>query len=142
MKKFSYFALGLVSALTVGFGVVAVANADTTNAKTDVGSSGIPRTVFRQDKLDASAKVLKVSTAAVIAARKDKTMATLISNAGLTKETFAQKVKAELTSELESQGYSQNQITIALQHRQIMHLRHDRTTKTSTRRTSRFAPSS
>jgi len=124
--KVSYIAASLASTGIIAasaMGVVSAANTPTTNSG-NVGSSGIPRTVFRQERLDAVAQVLNTSTANVQAAHKNKTLSQLISTAGLTRKTFVQKLKAQLTTDLENQGYSQNQVTIALQHRTIVHLRH------------------
>jgi hypothetical protein len=124
--KVSYIAASLASTGIIAasaMGVVSAANTQTTNSG-NVGSSGIPRTVFRQERLDAVAEVLNTSTANVQAAHKNKTLAQLISNAGLSRKTFVQKVKTQLTTDLENQGYSQNQVTIALQHRTIVRLRH------------------
>jgi hypothetical protein len=121
MRKLTYYAAGLVSTGLVvasGFGVVSAA---TNHAATTIGTSGIPRSVFKQDRLDAEAQVLNTSTTAVQTAHKDKTTATLISDAGLTKEAYAQKLKAQLTTDLEAAGYTQDQVTIALQHKALMH---------------------
>jgi hypothetical protein len=49
----------------------------------------------------------------------------LLTNAGLTKKTYHQKLKAELTTDLEAKDYSQDQVTIALQHRMIAHMHHN-----------------
>jgi SOS response regulatory protein OraA/RecX len=104
-------------------GVVSAATPDSTQ-NPNVGSSGIPKTVFKQEKLDAVAGVLNTSTANVQAAHADKSFKQLISSAGLTKKTFTEKVKAKSTTDLESKGYSQSQITIAFQQKTIHHLRH------------------
>jgi len=125
MKGLKIAAVSLVAAGSIAAAVGGVASAATTSDNTGmVGKSGIARTTFKQDRLDAEAKVLNTSTDAVLSAHKDKTLGQLLVNAGLTHKTFAEKVKAELTSELQSQGYSQDQITIALQHREIVRLRH------------------
>ena len=109
-----------VSLLSVaGMGI---ASAATNNG--NVGTSGIPRSVFKHDRLDAEAQVLNTTTANVLAAHKNKTFSSLLSSAGLTRKTFTQKVKTQLASDLESQGYSQSQVTIALQHRTIVRLHH------------------
>jgi hypothetical protein len=124
--KVSYIAASLATAGIIAasaMGVVSAANTQTTNSG-NVGSSGIPRTVFKQERLDAVAQVLNTSTANVQAAHKNKTVSQLISNAGLSRKTFVQKLKTQLTTDLENQGYSQNQVTIALQHRTIVGLRH------------------
>ncbi len=123
MKKFS-----LITASVAGTAVMAVAGFGVASAATtsngNVGTSGIPRATFRQERQDAVAQVLGTTTANVQAAHKAKTMDDLISKAGLTKQTFAQKVKAQLTTDLTAKGYSQDQITIALQHREIVRLHH------------------
>lgn len=124
--KVSYIVASLASTGIIAasaMGVVSAANTQT-HGNGNVGSSGISRTVFRQERLDAAAQVLNTSTANVQAAHKNKTFAQLITSAGLTKKTFVQKLKAQLTTDLENQGYSQNQVTIALQHRTIVRLHH------------------
>lgn len=116
------FALSLVGA---GFGVASAAtNASASNMNGNVGSSGIPRSVFSQERLDAEAQVLNTTTDNVQAAHKSHTLKDLISQAGLTPKTFMQKLKTQLTSDLASKGYSQDQITIALQHKEIVRLHH------------------
>ncbi len=118
----------LVTASLLGSGIIAATSigvvAAAPNSTANVGTSGIPRTVFQQEKQDAVAEVLNTTTANVQAARKDHTLKQLISNAGLTPKTFAQKVKTQLTTDLEAKGYSQEQVTIALQHKQIGRLHH------------------
>jgi hypothetical protein len=118
--------LAIITAATAASGLIAVAGMGIASAATtgNVGSSDIPRTVFKQERLDAVAEVLNTTTANVQAAHKNKTFATLLTNAGLTKKTFAEKVKAELTTDLEAQGYSSDQVTIALQHRAIVRMHH------------------
>jgi hypothetical protein len=110
---------GLIVASTIG-----AVSADSHNASGNVGSSGIPRSVFKQERLDAASQVLNTTTANVQAAHKNKTFAQLVSQAGLTKKTYHQKLKTQLTTDLEAQGYSQSQITIALQHREIVRQHH------------------
>jgi hypothetical protein len=124
--KISYIAASLASTGIIAASAMGVVSAASTQKSTNVnvGSSGIPRTIFKQDRLDAVAQVLNTSTANVQAAHKNKVFSELISNAGLTKKTFVQKVKAQFTTDLENQGYSQDQVTIALQHRAIVGLRH------------------
>lgn len=112
--------VGVVTPLSLG-----VAHAATTSTqKTNVGSSGIPRSVFKQARLDAAATVLNTSTSAVQTAHQQKTLGQLVTQAGLTKKTFVQKVRAQLETDLQAKGYSQDQITIALQHRDIVRLHH------------------
>jgi SOS response regulatory protein OraA/RecX len=123
MKKVSLISTGLLTmgvVAAVGVGVASAA----ASTKAGVGSSGIPTNVFQSERQAAVAKVLNTSTANVQTARKNHALAQLIKNAGLTDKTFGQKVKTELTTDLESKGYSQDQITIALQHKEIVHLHH------------------
>ncbi len=124
MRKLSMMATTVTAATLLGLAGAGVVSADSAKSG-NVGTSGIPRTVFMQERLDAVAQVLGTSTSNVQAAHKNKSFKQLVSNAGLTKATFSQKVKAQLTTDLESKGYSQSQVTIALQHRNIVHLRHE-----------------
>lgn len=125
MVKPSYFAIAVASVSVIALGGVGMgmASAATTTSGT-IGTSGIPRSVFREERLQATAEVLNTSTSNVQAAHKNKTFKQLITNAGLTQKTFAQKLKAQFTTDLESKGYTQDQVTIALQHRTIARLRH------------------
>lgn len=123
MKKIT-----LLAGSAVGVGILTLTGMGLASAATpgsgNIGKSDIPRSVFRQERLDAVSQVLDTSTTNVQTARKDKTLSNLISSAGLTKKTFDQKVKTQLTSDLEAKGYSQDQVTIALQHRDIVRLHH------------------
>jgi SOS response regulatory protein OraA/RecX len=129
MIKSRYIAASIASVGVLGFGALGIASAatpaGTTTKSTTIGTSGIPRTTFKQDRLSASAQVLNTTSANVQAAQKNKTLSQLITKAALTKKTYGEKLKAQLTSALEKQGYSQDQVTIALQHRTIERLRHD-----------------
>lgn len=125
MPKKKYILASILSAAVIAGGTVGLVSAATpSSASGNIGTSGISRTTFRQEKLDAEATVLGTTTANVQSARKDKTLEKLISNAGLTRATFRAKVKAQLTADLLGLGYSQDQITIALQHRVIVRLHH------------------
>ncbi len=125
MIKPRYIAISLASAGLIGLSTLGIASAASpTSTSTTIGKSGIPRSTFKQDRLTAVAQVLNTTTANVQAAHKNETFSQLVANAGLTKKTFAQKLKIQITSDLEGQGYSQAQVTIALQHRTIVRLRH------------------
>ncbi len=128
MIKGRMILVSMAGVVALSAGAVGVASAATTSTtKTNagnVGSSDIPRSVFKTERQAAAAKVLNVSVADLQAAHKNKTFADLLSKAGLTKQTFREKLKAELTSDLEAKGYSQDQITIALQHREIVRMHH------------------
>jgi SOS response regulatory protein OraA/RecX len=102
-------ATGIIAATSIG-----IVSADSTN--TNVGSSTIPKTVFHQERLQAASEVLNTSTSSIQTARKDHTVKQLISSAGLNDKEYAQKLKTQLSSDLEAKGYSQSDITIALQH--------------------------
>lgn len=126
MIRLRYLALSAASIgaiTTAGMGVVSAAT-NNTNSNGNVGASGIPRSVFKQERLTAESQVLNTSTENIQAAHKNKTLSQLIKAAGLTPKTYHQKLKAQLTSDLEGKGYSQDQVIIALQHKTIVHLRH------------------
>lgn len=116
--------VGIVSAATQG-STAANTNITKNTKNTNVGQSGIPRSVFRTDLLDSTAKALNTTTANVKSAHKNHSLKSLVKNAGLTKKQFALNLKNDLTSDLESQGYSSQQVTIALQQRIIEHFRHE-----------------
>jgi hypothetical protein len=114
IMKLSYIAAGLTSSGIIAVSAMGVASAATNNSSVknpNVGSSGIPQ-------------VLNTTTANIQTAHKDKTFAQLLKNAGLTRKTYRQKLKTQLTTDLENQGYTQDQVTIALQQKTISHLRH------------------
>lgn len=120
MKKVSYVLISLAGAGVIGVSAVGVASA----ASPNVGSSGISKSVFRQERLTAASQVLNTSVANIQSAIKDRTLKTLITSDGLTPKTFRQDERAKLVSDLEALGYTKDQITIAQQHRLIVHLRH------------------
>lgn len=124
MKKLRIIAVSLASASLLTAAGMGVASAATNDSNGNVGNSDIPRSVFMQERQDAVAEVLNTTPTNVQAAHKNHTLHQLISQAGLTKQTFDQKVKDQLTADLEAKGYSQDQITIALQHKQIVRLHH------------------
>jgi|GEM_PF-2429582 len=123
-KKLSLMATTIMAVTLLGVAAAGAVSADAA-AQGNMGTSGIPRSVFQTERLDAVAKVLNTSPSNIQTAHKDKTISQLIKSAGLTKETFHEKVKAQLTADLQAQGYSQSQITIALQHRNIERLHHE-----------------
>lgn len=128
--KLNYVTFGVASVAAssiIAGSALGIANADapsSSTTNTNVGTSGISRTVFRQDRLAAEAQVLNTTTAQVQAAQNDKTLTRLIADAGLTKQTFRQNVETQLTTELEDQGYTQSQVTLVLQHRMHHGLHH------------------
>ncbi|HEX4774076.1 MAG TPA: hypothetical protein VH234_00995 [Candidatus Saccharimonadales bacterium] len=107
--------VGLTSSVA-GIGAT-IASADSP-ASTTQSSTLIARSVVRSDKLQAMAGALNLTTAQVQTDLKTHNLKQVIANAGLTQATFRQKVQAQLTSELQGQGYSQTQIDNALQHYQ------------------------
>jgi precorrin-4 methylase len=76
----------------------------------DAPTAIITRATWHSEKEDAVAKVLNTTPSAVQTALKDKSLKTLVSNAGFTRQTFREKVKAELEVELEGMGYSKSTI--------------------------------
>ena len=126
MIKARYLLAGLSSAAVIAAGSIGVASAATNHNNVNVGTSGIPKTVFRQEKLDASAQVLNTTTADVQAAHQNKTFKNLISNVGLNKQTYQQKLQAQLTTDLEGLGYTQQQVNTALQKHPVAHTHHSK----------------
>lgn len=131
MVNLKYAALSAASLGVMSLGGVGVASAASHTAsahvKGNIGLSGIPRVVFRQEKLAATAQVLNTTTANVQSARKAKTFAQMVSKDGLTKKAFTKKYKAQLTIDLEAKGYSSSQVTTALKHRRLAKLHHHHT---------------
>jgi len=125
--KLPYLIAGLAgSGVLAATSVIGIASAASSPKTGTVGQSGIPRSVLKQDRLDAEAAVLHTTTAAIEQARSNHSLRYLIVSSGMTAKTFRADVRSQLISELESQGYSKDQVIIALQHRTIGHLRqHD-----------------
>lgn len=121
-KQIKVMTIGLASSSVIAASAIGIVSADTKNG--NVGTSGIPRGIFKQERLAAASEVLHTSTANIQAAHKYKTFKQLISQAGLTQQTYREKLRTQLVADLESKGYSQDQITIALQHKQIVRLHH------------------
>ena len=129
MVKARYMLAGLSSAAVIAAGSIGVASAATNHNNVNVGTSGIPKTVFKQEKLDASAQVLNNTTSDIQTAHQNKTFKTLLSNAGLTKQTYEQKLQAQLTTDLEGLGYTQAQVNTALQKHPVTHIHHGKKTQ-------------
>jgi hypothetical protein len=123
MSKSHIIATGLVSAGVLAATAIGIVSADPTSSG-NVGSSDIPKNVFKEDRQEAASQVLNTTTTDIQTAHENHTMSQLISTAGLTKQTYHQKLKAQLTTDLETKGYNQSQVTIALQHLKIDRLHH------------------
>lgn len=118
----------IIAASLIGSGVlvtsaIGVVSADNRN-NGNVGSSGIPKSVFRTERQVAAAAVLNTTTANIQAAHHNHTFKQLLQQNNLSPKSYAQKLKAELTKDLEAKGYSQQQVTIALQRKEIVRLHH------------------
>jgi SOS response regulatory protein OraA/RecX len=87
-------------------------------------SGSIAQSVVREDRLEAMANVLNMTTSQVQTHLKAHDLKQVLANEGLSLQSSGQKVSAQLQSELQAQGYSQAQINSALQHYQ--HQRHFR----------------
>jgi hypothetical protein len=115
----------LLSAISIVVGIVSsaagisatVASADTTSS-TAPTSGSIARSVVHSDQLQAMAAALNMTTAQVQAHMKAHDIKQAVTAAGLSADAYHQKVAAQLTSELQAQGYSQAQIDSATQHYQ------------------------
>jgi len=115
----------LVAAATIIGATAAIAGIGTVLASADTSSAnqpraGIARYTIRQDRLSAEAEVLNTTPSQLENQLKTQTMAQVIKAAGLNKATFRQKVKTQLQTDLQNQGYSQSQINKALS----KHLKH------------------
>ncbi len=116
MLKARYLIAGFTSATVIAAGSIgAIVSADSPTTT----NSPIPHSVIRSDRLTAESQVLNTSTDNIRSAMKDKTIKTLITNAGYTRSSFEQKVKSILDSELQNQGYSSTDIA------NLRHQKHD-----------------
>jgi hypothetical protein len=100
-KQLKILAGGLAGSGIIAVSAIGAVSADSSNG--NVGTSGIPRSVFKQERQEAISQVSKT---------------------GLSKQAYHAKLKSQLNSDLLAKGYSQDQVTIALQHRAIHRLRH------------------
>ncbi len=124
MKKIMYIIVGFVGAAILISGTVGIVMAAVISPKLpDIGSSQIPKTVYRQEKIAAEAQVLKTSVLNVQNAVKNKTLKQLVTSEKLTSKQFRREVNSAFTADLQSRGYSQDQIIIAKQHKQIERLK-------------------
>jgi lysyl-tRNA synthetase class I len=108
----------VVGVISTGAGVsTAVVSADSISSATQT-SSTVARSVVHQDQLEVMAKVLNMTTADVQTHLKAHDLKQVVANAGLSDATYHQNVQAQLRSELQAQGYSQEQVDNAMQHYQ------------------------
>jgi carbamoylphosphate synthase small subunit len=130
MVKSHYILASIAGTAAMSLGTIGVVSAASTHVThPGVGASGISKSVLRQDRLDAIATVLKTSPANIKAARVNKNMKQLVSQAGVTKRVFRQKYTTQLTAELVKQGYTKSQISTALHHANVHHRRNHRKQK-------------
>lgn len=129
MSKMKYLIVSAAGVVSIGAGAVGVVHATTNtqakaNSNKTIGSSGIVRSVMKQDRLTAEANVLNVTTASLQVPHRGKIIKQQLTTNHLTRKEFNQEVKAKLLTELQAQGYSSDQVTIATQARTIGHLKH------------------
>ncbi len=87
-----------------------------------IGSSGISKVVYRQQRLIAMAQTLDTTTQKITTAHKDHTFLAILKTSGLNKAQFNKQLKQNIKKDLEAKGYSSDQITIAFQQLTIHHL--------------------
>ena len=128
MTKIRYMAISALGATLLSAGSLGVVGATSVSGNSSNGNSkphsslGLP---IRHQRLLIVSEVLNTSTNNVISARKSKTLDQLISKAGLTRKEFNTEVRNKLISDLESNGYSKDQIIIALQRQRLNHYRRE-----------------
>jgi hypothetical protein len=91
------------------------------SAATVNSTNRIPRYVMRSDKLNAEAQVLGLSQTELVSELKSTPMKQIITNHGFTKESFHQKVRAELLIELQNQGYGTSRLNSQKNHHKKHH---------------------
>jgi len=124
MNRIVSTVIGISGSAFLMAGAVGIVRAATMDPTTkDVGSSGIALSDFKQDKIEAMAKVLNKSDSQIISAMKNKTLSSLIKTSKLSHKVFTSEVKTDLITDLENDGYSHDQIIIAMQQKTIDHLR-------------------
>jgi hypothetical protein len=112
MKMNSKYAIYLSAAVVslAGVGSLAVASADSTTSS----QNRLPSYTMREDRLTAQAEVLGTTPSNLETTLKTETMKQLLASKNLTAAEFHADVKAQLTKDLEAQGYSSTQVTKAL----------------------------
>lgn len=117
--------IGILVGITSSVAGLSATAASADSMSANAPSSGsIAQSVVREDRLEAMANVLNMTTSQVQTHLKAHDLKQVLANEGLSLQSSGQKVSAQLQSELQAQGYSQAQINSALQHYQ--HQRHFR----------------
>lgn len=119
----------VVSGLTLAGAGVGLVNADTASVSSAAANkvhSHIARYTVRTERTNAMAQVLNTTPPQLEITLKSKTLPQVIKSDGLTKSTFRQKLKAQLSSDLSALGYSQAQINAAINHSGKHGKRHSR----------------
>jgi len=97
-----------ITTFVVGAGIVPLALTGLVNA--DTPSSSIPSSVLKTERVDAEAQVLHTTPSAIQAASSKKALEKLVEESGMTKETFKQKLQAQLAIDLEAAGFTNEEI--------------------------------
>ena len=112
-----------IATLVVTAGIVPLAASGLASAA-PATNNYTPPSVLKSERIDAEAQVLNTTPANIQTAIKNKTLKQLVTNAGLTRATFNQKLKAQLTTDLEAKGYTPAEVTSDLgHHKHIGHIK-------------------
>ncbi|HET9174546.1 MAG TPA: hypothetical protein VFN56_04700 [Candidatus Saccharimonadales bacterium] len=110
----------IVSGVTLAGAGIGLVNADTSltaNTSSNTSASAkIPHYTVESERLNAVAQVFNTTPTQLEDTLKTQTMQQVIQSAGLTSSSFQQKVKTQLQSDLEAQGYSQAQVDAVMSH--------------------------
>ena len=97
-----------ITTFVVGAGIVPLTLTGLVNA--DTPSGNIPASVLKTERIDAEAQVLHTTPSAIQAASSKKSLNQLVQEAGMTKATFKQKLRAQLATDLEAAGFNKEEI--------------------------------
>ena len=120
-----------VTLLGASIGIVnaATPSTSTPNSSSQASTDRIAHYTIEDVRTQAIAKVLNTTPSALEDKLKTETMQQVIKDAGLTENSFHDKVKAQVQTDLLADGYSQTQIDNTLNHQGgkhgHMHMHHD-----------------
>jgi hypothetical protein len=114
MIKKRYIVAPILTTAFISLGAIGAANATTSHSSNS--NNDISKGVFKHDKIEAEAQVLNTTPANIQGLHSKVELKKLVTDAGLNKQTFHERVKAEITTELLAQHYTQSQIDKVLSH--------------------------
>lgn len=125
MPSIRYMAISAIGATLLSAGAIGVAGATSVQGSSSTKPDKTLVRSIKQDRLLAASEVLHTTATNIKSDRKAKTLDKLIVSSGLTKKEFNTQVRGIVMKDLESKGYSKDQIIIALQRMRLNHYRRE-----------------